>query len=84
MVNYNRVTFKTHDIDHILENVVHLRKDYMTEKSSGFYGYIGTFELDHQQVLSRCLFLREKHFANPSFDSFDITLQLEWYYLAFT
>ncbi|MEC0490207.1 replication initiation factor domain-containing protein [Bacillus licheniformis] len=50
MVDYVRVTFKTHDMDHILENVVHLRKEYMTEKSSGFYGYIGTFELDQIKV----------------------------------
>lgn len=50
MVDYIRVTFKTQDIDHILENVVHLRKDYMTEKSSGFYGYIGAFELDQIKV----------------------------------
>lgn len=50
MIDYVRVTFKTHDIDHILENVVHLRKEYMTEKASGFYGYIGTFELDQIKV----------------------------------
>ncbi|SDN50880.1 phage replication initiation protein [Fictibacillus solisalsi] len=55
MVDYIRVTFKTHDIDYILENVVHLRKDYMTEKSSGFYGYIGTFELDQIKVFYSAL-----------------------------
>ncbi|MDA1478041.1 replication initiation factor domain-containing protein [Bacillus changyiensis] len=51
MVDYIRVTFKTHDIDNIIENVLHLNKDFMAEKSSGFYGYVGTFELDFIKVM---------------------------------
>ncbi|MCY8504917.1 replication initiation factor domain-containing protein [Bacillus atrophaeus] len=50
MVDYIRVTFKTHDVDRIIENVLHLSKDFMHEKSSGFYGYVGTFELDFIKV----------------------------------
>ena len=50
MVDYIRVTFKTHDVDHIIENVLHLNKDFMTEKPNGFYGYVGTFELDFIKV----------------------------------
>lgn len=50
MIDYIRVSFKTHDVDKILENVVHLKKDYMQEKDSGFYGYVGTFQIDHIKV----------------------------------
>ncbi|MEC0768485.1 replication initiation factor domain-containing protein [Bacillus atrophaeus] len=50
MVDYIRVTFKTHDVDRIIENVLRLSKDFMHEKSSGFYGYVGTFELDFIKV----------------------------------
>lgn len=50
MVDYIRVTFKTHDVDHIIENILHLNKDFMTEKPNGFYGYVGTFELDFIKV----------------------------------
>ncbi|KKI85329.1 replication initiation factor domain-containing protein [Shouchella clausii] len=50
MVDYIRVTFKTHDMDFILEHVVHLKKAYMRELQSGFYGYIGTFQLDAIKV----------------------------------
>lgn len=52
MVDYIRVTFKTHDVDHIIENILHLNKDFMTEKPNGFYGYVGTFELDFIKVFS--------------------------------
>ncbi|MFB4260957.1 replication initiation factor domain-containing protein [Shouchella clausii] len=50
MVDYLRVSFKTHDVDFILENVVHLKKEYMRELDSGFYGYIGTYQLDAIKV----------------------------------
>ena len=50
MIDYLRVSFKTHDIDLILEKVVHLKKDYMEHKESGFYGYIGTYQLDNIKV----------------------------------
>ena len=52
MVDYIRVTFKTHDVDHIIENILHLNKDFMTEKPNGFYGYVGTFELDFIKVFT--------------------------------
>ena len=55
MVDYVRVSFKTHDIDYILENVMHLKKDYMQELESGFYGYIGTFQLDNIKVFYSAL-----------------------------
>lgn len=50
MIDYLRVSFKTHDVDLILEKVVHLKKAYMQELESGFYGYIGTFQLDQIKV----------------------------------
>lgn len=50
MVDYIRVSFKTHDVDRIIEEVLHLSKDFMTEKQSGFYGYVGTYELDYIKV----------------------------------
>lgn len=50
MVDYIRVSFKTHDVDRIIEEVLHLSKDFMTEKQSGFYGYVGTYELDYVKV----------------------------------
>nr|WP_281284309.1 replication initiation factor domain-containing protein [Shouchella miscanthi] len=50
MMDYVRVSFKTHDVDLILEKVVHLKKAYMQELESGFYGYIGTFQLDQIKV----------------------------------
>ncbi|KQL56966.1 MULTISPECIES: replication initiation factor domain-containing protein [Bacillaceae] len=50
MVDYLRVSFKTHDVNFILEHIVHLKKAYMQEKESGFYGYIGTYQLDHIKV----------------------------------
>ncbi|MEC1053541.1 replication initiation factor domain-containing protein [Bacillus paralicheniformis] len=51
MIDYIRVTFKTHDVDRIIENVLHISKDFMAEKSSGFYGYVGTYELDYIKVM---------------------------------
>lgn len=50
MVDYLRVSFKTHDVDLILENVVHLKRDFMQEKETGFYGYVGTLQLDYIKV----------------------------------
>src|SRR5699024_1371648 len=50
MIDYLRVTFKTHNVDLILENVLHLKKEYMEHKESGFYGYIGTYQLDNIKV----------------------------------
>ncbi|WP_235794640.1 replication initiation factor domain-containing protein [Virgibacillus salidurans] len=50
MVDYLRVSFKTHDVDSILENVVHLKRDFMQEKETGFYGYVGTVQLDYIKV----------------------------------
>lgn len=50
MIDYLRVSFKTHNVDLILENVLHLKKAYMEHKESGFYGYIGTYQLDNIKV----------------------------------
>lgn len=50
MVDYLRVSFKTHDVDLILNEVLHLKKEYMEHKESGFYGYIGTYQLDNIKV----------------------------------
>lgn len=50
MIDYLRVSFKTHDLDLILEKVLHIKKEYMLEKEVGRYGYIGTFELDMIKV----------------------------------
>ncbi|MEC0686277.1 replication initiation factor domain-containing protein, partial [Bacillus spizizenii] len=38
MVDYIRVSFKTHDVDRIIEEVLHLSKDFMTDKQSGCDG----------------------------------------------
>ncbi|MBC1565064.1 replication initiation factor domain-containing protein [Listeria booriae] len=46
MVDYVRCSFKTHDVDLIIENILHIRKEYMQELESGFYGYIGTYQLE--------------------------------------
>lgn len=50
MVDYIRVSFKTHDVDDIIENILHINKDFMTEKQTGFYGYVGTWEMDMIKV----------------------------------
>ncbi|EKA2549758.1 replication initiation factor domain-containing protein [Listeria monocytogenes] len=50
MIDYLRVSFKTHDLDLIIEKVLHIKKEYMLEKETGRYGYIGTFELDMIKV----------------------------------
>lgn len=50
MVDYIRVTFKTNDVDSILENVVHLNKDFMKQEFYGFYGYVGMFQMDYIKV----------------------------------
>ncbi|KIL13580.1 replication initiation factor domain-containing protein [Bacillus pumilus] len=50
MVDYIRVSFKTHDVDDIIENILHISKDFMTEKQTGFYGYVGTWEMDMIKV----------------------------------
>ncbi|MGV6981815.1 replication initiation factor domain-containing protein [Bacillus pumilus] len=51
MVDYVRVSFKTHDVDHIIRNILHIHKDFMTEKPKGFYGYVGTWEMDMIKVM---------------------------------
>ncbi|API91550.1 putative DNA relaxase NicK [Virgibacillus pantothenticus] len=51
MIDYLRVSFKTHNVDLILEKVLHLKKEYMEHKESGFYGYVGTYQLDNIKVL---------------------------------
>ncbi|EEO1968936.1 replication initiation factor domain-containing protein [Listeria welshimeri] len=50
LLDYIRVSFKTHDIDLIVESILHLKKEYMLEKEYGMYGYIGTLELDNIKV----------------------------------
>ncbi|MDH6595435.1 replication initiation factor domain-containing protein [Bacillus altitudinis] len=50
MVDYVRVSFKTHDVDDIIENILHINRDFMTEKQTGFYGYVGTWEMDMIKV----------------------------------
>ncbi|EAC9043126.1 replication initiation factor domain-containing protein [Listeria monocytogenes] len=50
LLDYIRVSFKTHDVDLIIESILHLKKEYMLEKEYGMYGYIGTFELDNIKV----------------------------------
>jgi len=50
MIDYVRISFKTHDIDHIIQNVLHIHKDFMTEEPRGFYGYIGTWRMDMIKV----------------------------------
>nr|WP_318248389.1 replication initiation factor domain-containing protein [Bacillus pumilus] len=50
MVDYIRVSFKTHDVDDIIENILHINRDFMTEKQTGFYGYVGTWEMDMIKV----------------------------------
>nr|WP_299632587.1 hypothetical protein [uncultured Virgibacillus sp.] len=34
----------------MLENVLHLKKEYMQELQTGFYGYVGTYQLDNIKV----------------------------------
>lgn len=50
MIDYIRISFKTHDVEMILEEVVHLKKEYMEHKESGFYGYTGTYQLDNIKI----------------------------------
>lgn len=50
MVDYVRISFKTHDIDHIIQNVLHINREFMTEEPRGFYGYIGTWRMDMIKV----------------------------------
>ncbi|MBT2652766.1 replication initiation factor domain-containing protein [Oceanobacillus sp. ISL-73] len=49
-IDYLRVSFKTHDVDLILNKVVHIKKEFMQHKESGFYGYVGTYQLDNIKV----------------------------------
>lgn len=46
MIDYLHMSFKTHDLDLIIEKVLHIKKKYMLEKETGRSGYVDTFELD--------------------------------------
>ncbi|MFL0437976.1 replication initiation factor domain-containing protein [Bacillus pumilus] len=50
MVDYIRVSFKTHDVKYIIQNVLNLHEDFMKHKPTGFYGYVGTYEMDMIKV----------------------------------
>lgn len=50
LIDYLRVSFKTTDVDYIISNVLHLKKDFMLHKTTGFYGYKGTYQLDNIKV----------------------------------
>lgn len=50
MIDYLRVSFKTHNVDMVLTDILHLKKEFMQHKDAGFYGYIGTYQLDSIKV----------------------------------
>jgi len=50
LIDYLRVSFKTTDVDYIIDNVLHLKKEYMYHKNAGFYGYRGTYQLDNIKI----------------------------------
>lgn len=50
IVDYIRVSFKTHDVKDIIQNVLNLHEDFMKHKPTGFYGYVGTYEMDMIKV----------------------------------
>lgn len=49
-IDYLRVTFKTHDIDWLLNDILGLKKEYLLNELSRKYGYVEKFELDQIRV----------------------------------
>lgn len=49
-VDYLRMTFKSHDVDFVIENIMGLKKEYMLNEPSAKYGYVEKYELDQIRV----------------------------------
>src|SRR5699024_8876425 len=85
MIDYLRVSFKTHNVDLIIENVLHLKKEYMEHKESGFYGYIGTYQLDNIKVFyshdidERGTLIELSGTGCRQFETFLKTRKVTWY-----
>lgn len=85
MIDYLRVSFKTHNVDLILEEVLHLKKEYMEHKESGFYGYIGTYQLDNIKVFyshdldSRGTLIEFSGMGCRQFETFLNTRKITWF-----
>ncbi|MFD1387544.1 replication initiation factor domain-containing protein [Oceanobacillus oncorhynchi subsp. oncorhynchi] len=50
--DYIRISFPTHDVDSILKDILHIKKEFMYETATSQYGYVGMFKLD----LIKCLY----------------------------
>lgn len=51
MIDYLRISFKTNDYESVIEQVLQLDITFMQELDTAFYGYHGTFKLDHIKVM---------------------------------
>lgn len=49
--DYVRIRFPTDDIDHLVSQVLHLKKEYMLDEDWGFYGYTSQLYFSHIQLL---------------------------------
>ncbi|EUJ26643.1 Replication initiation factor [Listeria grayi] len=49
-IDYFRMTFKQHDIEFILNEVLRMREEYFFREKSGKYGYVELFQFDQIRV----------------------------------
>ncbi|MBC2294743.1 replication initiation factor domain-containing protein [Listeria booriae] len=65
-IDYIRVSFKTHDLDKILQQVLHIRKEYMLHSEVARMSYVGMYQIDNIHC----------YYAAPSDDAKGILIQM--------
>lgn len=49
--DYVRLRFDTHDVKHVIEDILKIKMKYMVYEDYAFYGYIAKYEFSHIQVM---------------------------------
>lgn len=51
IIDYIRITFQTHNVDIIFNDVLKIKKEFFAQITSHLYGYVGGYQLDYLMVL---------------------------------
>lgn len=49
--DYVRLRFDTHDVQHVIENILRIKMKYMIYEDYAFYGYIAKYVFSHIQIM---------------------------------
>lgn len=51
IIDYLRITFPSHDVDMIFNEILRIKKEFFAPVSSHLYGYVGGYQLDYITVM---------------------------------